>query len=185
MTEPIMTERAALARMAQGDESGLAWLIQKYTGYVSAIVWNILCSSLSRQDAEEVVADVFMTLWQYAKAPQPERVKGYLGRIARSRAIDRLRREKFDLSLEYDSLELSAASTEEQVLAQERKTLLHQALADMPPVYREIMIRHYYYCQSPTDIAADMGMKPDTVRQRLHRGRLFLREALQEGGIFS
>jgi RNA polymerase sigma-70 factor (ECF subfamily) len=185
MTEPIMTERTALARMAQGDESGLAWLIQTYTGYVSAIVWNILCPSLSRQDAEEVVADVFMTLWQYAKAPQPEKVKGYLGRIARSRAIDRLRREKFDLSLEYDSLEISADSTETVVLAQERKALLHKALADMPPVYREIMIRHYYYCQSTVAIAADMGMKPDTVRQRLRRGRLFLRESLQEGGIFS
>jgi RNA polymerase sigma-70 factor (ECF subfamily) len=183
MTEYALTEQSALERMAQGDEAGLAWCIQTYTGYVSAIVWNILGQHLTVQDAEEVVADVFVSLWQYCQNPQPNKLKAYLGRIARSRAIDRLRREKFTLSLEYDEVEFSTDSSETQVLAQEQKEQLRQALRDMPPVYQEIFIRHYYYCQSAVAIAAAMGIKPDTVRQRLRRGRMFLRQTLTEGGM--
>lgn len=182
-TESAMTEEEALALIAQNDSEGLAWFIQRYTPYVSAIVWNILGPYMTAQDAEEVVADVFVSLWQYGRNPSAAKIKAYLGRIARSRAIDRLRQHKFELNLEYDELEFSADSAETVILEREQKRLVRQALEDMPPIYREIFIRHYCYCQSAAGIAADMGLKPATVRQRLKRGRLFLRQYFTEGGI--
>lgn len=176
-----MTENDALALMRQNDAAGLSWFIHQYTPYVSAIVWNIVHPPLTAQDAEEIVADVFLTLWQYSEYPQPGKVKAYLGSITRSRAIDRLRGHKVELTLEYDALELPADGPEEFILSRETQTALRQALEDMGPLYREIFIRHYYYCQTTSAIARDMGLKPDLVRQRLKRGRDFLRHHLAKG----
>ena len=176
-----MNEKTALALLRQKDTAGLSWFITNYTGYVSAIVWNIVHPPLTAQDAEEIVADVFMTLWKYSDHPRDDRIKAYLGSIARSRAIDRLRSHKIELTLEYDALELPADGPEDAILSQETQTRLRQALEDMPPVYREIFIRHYYYCQPSAAIAKDMGLKPELVRQRLKRGRDLLRQHLTKG----
>lgn len=176
-----MTEEKALTLMCQRDAAGLSWFITRYTGYVSAIVWNIVGSHLTRQDAEEIVADVFLSLWQHCQYPQADRAKAYLGSIARSRAIDRLRKHRIEPALEYDRLELSADGPEEFILTQETRDRLHRALADMGPIYREIFIRHYYYYQTAAAIGKDMGLKADLVRQRLKRGRDFLRHYLTEG----
>ena len=176
-----MTEQEALALMRQNDAAGLSWFIHQYTPYVSAIVWNIVHPPLTAQDAEEIVADVFLTLWQYSKYPQPEKVKAYLGSIARSRSIDRLRRHKVELPLEYNALELPTEDPEEFILSRETQSRLRRALENMDSNYREIFIRHYYYCQTTSSIAKDMGLRPDLVRQRLKRGRDFLRQNLMTG----
>lgn len=176
-----MTEKDALALMRQNDAAGLTWFIYQYTPYVSAIVWNIVHPPLTAQDAEEIVADVFLTLWQYSAYPQPGKVKAYLGSITRSRAIDRLRSHRAELTLEFDAMELSAADPEEFLLSQETRLRLRQALEAMDPIYREIFIRHYYYCQTASAIAKDMKLRPDLVRQRLKRGRDLLRRQLTKG----
>lgn len=176
-----MTENDALALLRQKDSAGLSWFIHQYTPYVSAIVWNIVHPPLTAQDAEEIVADVFLTLWQYSEYPRPGKVKAYLGSITRSRAIDRLRRHKTELTLEYDVLELPAAGPEAVILSRETQTALHRAMEELAPEDREIFLRHYYYCQTSVSIAADMGLRPELVRQRLKRGRDFLRQHLVKG----
>ena len=177
-----MNESMALAQMRNGDEAGLIWFLQEYTPYVGAIVWSVLKDRLTQQDAEEVTADVFMTLWQYAQNPQAEKVKSYLGAIARSRAVDRLRKTGVPLDLEYDELELTTDSTERQVLVREGKRQLRQALEAMNPTDREIFIRHYYYGETASAIGNRLGMTSGAVRQRLKRGRDFLRQTLVKGG---
>ncbi len=179
-----MTEQEALILLRQKDAAGLSWFIRQYTPYVSAIVWNIVHPPLTAQDAEEIVADVFLSLWQHGQYPQPGKVKGYLGSIARSRAIDRLRAMKRELPLEDDVLELSVVNPEEVLLSRELQTRLQQALAEMGPLYREIFLRHYYYFEPAAAIARDMGLKPELVRQRLKRGRDFLRYHLGKGDEF-
>lgn len=176
-----MTENDALALLRQKDSAGLSWFIHQYTPYVSAIVWNIVHPPLTAQDAEEIVADVFLTLWQYSEYPQPGKVKAYLGSITRSRAIDRLRSHKIELSLEYDALELPADGPEAVILSQETQTALRSAMEELAPEDREIFLRHYYYCQTSAAIAGDMGLRPELVRQRLKRGRDFLRQHLTKG----
>lgn len=176
-----MTEDTALALIRQKDAAGLSWFIHRYTSYVSAIVWNIIHPPLSAQDAEEIVADVFLTLWKYGDYPRNGRVKAYLASIARSRAIDRLRSHKIELTLEYDQIEICSEDPEEHILTLESQRHLRRALEYMEPISREIFIRHYYYCQTTEAIGKDMGMKPEAVRQRLKRGRDFLRQHLTEG----
>ena len=173
-------ENAALALLREGNEMGLRWMIQRYTPYVGAIVRGVLGEKLTAQDAEEITSDVFLVLWQNRDKVRAGKVKGYLGAIARTKAIDRLRRAGGDVSLEDETLVISSDSPERAVLLRESKELLQQCLRSMKPVDREIILRYYYLCQKAPVIAQRMGMSREAVRQRLSRGREQLRRLFEE-----
>lgn len=175
-----MDEAKALAGLRRGDEKALEWLVSRYMAYVGAIVWNVVGGSLTVQDAEEIAADVFLTLWRNRERPRDGSLKSYLGAIARSRAIDRLRRETGQPKLEYDELDVTVDSPENNVLAWETRRTLLAAVDAMGPPDREIFLRRYYYGQSAPEIGRKLGMKPETVRQRLKRGRDLLRMVLMK-----
>ena len=175
-----MTENKALALIRIGDESGLRWIMQRYASYVGSIVGGIIGNRLTQQDVEEVAADVFMILWRNRAKPAEGKVKSYLAAIARSRSVDRLRRAGLEDALEYDRLEIAADGPEDEVLAREGKRTLLRVLQTMGPQDREIIVRHYYLRQTAPAIGQSLGMTPEAVRQRLKRGRDFLRRQMEK-----
>ena len=177
-----MDEKRALALLAKGKEEGLAWVMDAYGAYVGAVVWNILGRTMTAQDAEETVSDVFVTLWRNRAKPRPGQLKGYLGHIARSRAINKLRRAGGDLALEEDLLEMPGDGPEALAVGRERDEAVRRAVVSLGPPDSEIFVRHYYYCESAAQIGGRLGLTAEAVRQRLRRGRAKLRLILTEGG---
>ncbi len=176
-----MNEKRALALLREDRPGGLDWFIDKYTAYVSAIAWNILGRTMTAQDVEEVTADVFVTLWRNRTKPRSGQVKGYLGSLARSRAINKLRQAGADLDLEDDGIALPGPDPETLVTVRERDETVRRAVGAMAEPDREIFVRHYYYCQTAAEIGDLLHMPAATVRQRLKRGRDRLRNILTEG----
>lgn len=177
-----MDEHEALSALRRRDERALEWFIDRYAAYVGAVVANIIASSLSIADAEEVSADVFYTLWVNAKRIRPGKVKPYLAGVARNKAKERLRRCGAELPLEDDVLLLSEDLPERRLEAREQARFIRQAVLAMPQPEREIFFRYYYYCQPVARIAQEMALNPSTVKTRLHRGRQKLKETLTKGG---
>ena len=177
-----MTERHALALLREDRPGGLEWFIDRYTAYVSAIAWNILGRVMTAQDVEEVTSDAFVVLWKNREKARPGQIKGYLGQIARTRAINRLRQAEMDLELEEDALVLPGADPETLAEGRERDRIVREAVQAMGEPDREIFVRHYYYCQTAQQIARHVDLTPAAVRQRLKRGRDRLRDTLKEGG---
>ena len=62
-----MRDENAITKMRNKDPDGLRALMDRYIPYVSAIVWNILRTAMTVEDAEEVVSDVFLTAWDQAE----------------------------------------------------------------------------------------------------------------------
>lgn len=60
---------------------------------------------------------------------------------------------------------------------------LKDALDEIGEPDREIMIRHYYFCQSSTKIAEALDMKPKTVKTKILRAKDKLRKILTERGF--
>ena len=168
-----MTDAKALSKLQTGDQQALEWFIDRYSAYVGTIVNGILQDSMSRADVEEVSADVFVTLWKSAGKLLPLNLKAYLGRVARSLALRKLRERKQELPLNEDILIL-----EEDSLIEKLDRIVRDAVLSMPQPDREIFLRFYYYCQSVPMIAEKMDMNPSTVKTRLKRGRDKLREYL-------
>lgn len=184
MSNAAIRDDALIEALCRGDESALELIIERYTAYVWTVVWNIVRGRLDRSDAKGIVSDVFYTLWKNAPNIRPWRLKGYLASIARSRAVDALRRAKQELTLEEDIIEIPVSSPETAAMRQEEYAALRRAVESLPEPDREIFLRHYYLYQKVSDIAAVMDINVNTVKTKLRRGRDILRRELTEGGYF-
>lgn len=137
------------------------------------------------QDAEEVVSDAFLALWEHAGQIQPGKLRPWLGRVVRNRALNRLRELGGELPLEEELLELTpdgAPGPAELLEQEQRRELVHELLDALCPRDRAIFLRHYYYGQTTAEIGQALAMSPSTVKVRLHRGRKKLKELLSERG---
>lgn len=176
-----MNENTALELLRDGDEAALGWFIDRYTGYVTTIVNNMLLPHLAQSDAEEAVADVFLALWKNAARISPGGVRAYLGGIARNKSRDKLRSLRAEVPLEDDVLVISAPGPDEALTEREMHERTRLAVGSMCEPDREIFLRHYFYCQSVAEIALALDMNTNTVKTRLRRGREKLRRELTKG----
>lgn len=184
MPRVVTPDDRLVQEIREGDQAALARVIDRYTAYVSTIVWNIVQNRLTKADVEEIVSDVFLTLWRSADKVRKGKLKGYISVIARRRAVNALRQAKQDAPLEDDELPITAPGPEEETLRQTEYEALRQTVDELPEPDRTIFIRHYYYFQKTADIAAALDIQVNTVQKKLSRGRERLRRALSEGGYF-
>ena len=175
-----MTEAKALRQLQQGSADALKWFIGKYTPYVSTIIYNIIGSSMSNADVEEVASDVFFALWENADKINSGSVRGYLGSIARNKAKNKFRDAGFDLPLEEEMYISEELPLEEKYLEQELQAVVKKEVLLMTEPDREILLRYYYYCQSIPEISQEMGMTVANIKVRLHRARHTLKSTLTD-----
>lgn len=173
-----MREEKVIQKICDKDPDGLSALMDRYIPYVSTVVWNILRSAMTVQDAEEVVSDVFMAAWNQPEDLRPGKVKAWLGAVARHKAKNKLRELGQDLPLEEDILELPDISQFAFLERAEEKRLVRQAVDSLSPKDREIFLRHYYYAQQISEISREMRIPESTIKSRLRRGRMKLKEYL-------
>ena len=174
-----MKEERILWKMRRQDPSGLETLMDAYIPYVSTVVWNILRESMTKEDAEEVVSDVFLAAWAQAGELRFGAVKAWLGAVARNKAKNKLRQAGKTLPLEEDVLEIPDEFTPITLAEQaEERELVRRAVEDLGEPDREIFLRHYYYGQTISEIGDCMHLNESTVKTRLRRGRMRLKEML-------
>ena len=66
LREGRVDEAGALAALKKGDENALTWFMERYAAYAAAIINGIMLPRLTPADAEEALADVFVSLWRRA-----------------------------------------------------------------------------------------------------------------------
>lgn len=173
-----MTESKALRQLQQGSAEALKWFINKYTPYVSTVIYNIIGSAMSSADVEEVTSDVFFALWENAGKVNSGSVRGYLGSIARNKAKNKFREAGFDLPLDEELYISEDLPLEDQHIEKELQAAVRREVMAMTEPDREILLRYYYYYQPIPRIAREMGMTAANIKVRLHRARNALRSTL-------
>lgn len=87
-----MNDRKRLENLRRRKKYALEEIMEEYGGYVSLIVYNTMGNGTPKEDREEAVADVFISLWEKADVIGTDvYLKGYLAAMARNKARDRLR----------------------------------------------------------------------------------------------
>lgn len=179
-----MREEIALHKMQAGDPAGLQALMDRYIPYVSAVVWGILRGTMSPEDGEEVASDVFLAAWNQAGDLRAGHVKSWLAAVARNKAKNRLRQAGKTLPLEDDILKLPGwEDPVDQTQRAEERRMVQNAVDSLPREDREIFLRYYYYGQSVREVSQVMNLKEPTVKTRLRRGRIKLKEMLTGEGM--
>src|SRR5579864_5342751 len=145
-----------------------------------------------REDAEDTMQEVLLKSLPYLpKFDSPKALVVWLYKVAKNRCLMSRRRSKFapkeDLSLEAlmpDRQELRKlsggpdATPETALLRRENAQRLREAVQKLPSDYRLILVLHDMEELSDGDIAEITGLRPGTIRVRLHRARLFVRKEL-------
>jgi RNA polymerase sigma-70 factor (ECF subfamily) len=176
-------DRELLIRLQNHETDALEIAMKKYTGYVATIIYNKGQKRFAPMDVEEMTSDVFISLWEHAQSISSGRLKGWLSRVARNKAVDRLRQQQITLPLEDQPLAI-ADDLWEQMADAEKHDMIEQALGQLEPSLRELFYRYYILGETSQEIGHRMGIHPVTVRTRLLHGREKLRHILIEGGYF-
>lgn len=182
-----MNDRKALRDLRAGSQEALIWIMNKYGGYVSTIVWNIIGTTMSVYDAEEVVSDVFLALWNSSVAIRANSIKSYLAGIARNKAKMKLREFGHTVTLDCNFIELEVPNPEEEYEKKELSLLVKNAIDQIKEPDREILLRYYYYYQTMDTISSEMSINLSTVKTKIRRGkdsiRSYLLSILNNGGL--
>jgi RNA polymerase sigma-70 factor (ECF subfamily) len=179
-------EDAELLRaVARGDEAAFARVYDRYSPILLGLLLRIL---RSRAEAEDVLQEVFLQVWQQARAFDPTRGRPFtwLVTLARSRAIDRLRavdsRERAAQRSAEDAPPEGAspqAWADEEAIRAERAEAVRDALGELPEEQRQVLLLAYLEGMSQSEIAAAKNQPLGTVKTRTRAGLKKLSESLR------
>ncbi len=186
-----LTQKELIENVAVGDQQALASLYDATSRTVYGLLVRILSDAGA---AEEVLLDVYTQAWRQAASFDAGRGSpmAWLTTIARSRAIDRLRRGRAERehTEPLESVARTAASgddVEGGVRESETRAVVRAALDALSPEQREVIEMAYYGGYSHSEIAAAKGLPLGTVKTRTRLGMTRLRELLSaaraHGGI--
>ena len=174
-----------LRAVARGDEAAFARVYDRYAPILLGLMLRIL---RSRPEAEDVLQEVFLQVWQQARSFDPARGRAFtwLATLARSRAIDRLRavdsRERAAQRSAEDGRAPASGShgwADEEAVRAERAEAVRAALAELPEEQRQVLVLAYLDGMSQSEIAAAKNQPLGTVKTRTRTGLRKLSDALR------
>lgn len=179
-TEPVDHAAELLARIAGGDKAAFAELYDMLSGRAFGLILRVL---VDRSQAEEVLQEVFLELWQSASRFAPNRGQGraWVLTIAHRRAVDRVRssqaRADRDVRAGFRNIDVAHDGVSEEVELRIEGERVAATLAELPEAQREALTLAYYGGYSQREIAAMTGAPLGTVKTRMRDGLSRLRVA--------
>lgn len=172
------------------DESALAAVSQKYERYCKTIATNIVGSST---DAEECFNDVLLAVWNSIPPNKPPELRTYMGKIARTIAIDKLRSETAqkrggkDMKHIIDELTELVSDYSVEAIAEQHELIaeINAYLKHLTERKRKVFILRYWYCCEASEISAVTGLTEANVYNILKRERKKLLEYLKKRGVMN
>ena len=188
---PVALDDAALgaliARIGQHEDKALAALYDATASRVFGLVGRIVVDNAL---AEEVVEDTFWQVWRQAVRFDADRGRPltWLLAMARSRAIDALRKRERRAMVPLEDEELASLCDEDGagppdlLAATHGQHLLHRALAALEAQPRQLIALAFFRGLTHEEIAACTGLPLGTVKSQIRRSLQALRQWLAEAG---
>jgi len=196
-----LAQEELLARLKRGDEQALVDLADEFGTKIYQLAFRYL---RNKEDAEEVTQDVLFKVYRKVDAFRGDAaLSSWIYRITFNAAMSRLRTAKYQRSQD-DDRNMAAADTDlhgdtprakdvadwsdladEQVLRSQLRTRVMRAILALPAIYRAPVMLRDIQGMSTEEASAVLHVKDQTLKSRLHRGRLILRKQLADfaGGI--
>lgn len=181
-------ERELMRRIAEQDEAALAALYDRYSSLLFGLVLRIV---KERQEAEDLLQDIFLQVWEKAPAFDHNRghLYGWLVTLSRNRSIDRIR-QKQSLNRRHRKLEEGTALEEPLqqnahnpfalVVALEKASQVRDALQHLPQEQKDVIMLAYFGGYSQSEVAHLLDVPLGTVKTRTRQGMRKLHTMLRE-----
>ena len=192
-------DAALIERLQSGDDRALGDLADVYGGKIFQLAFRYL---RNKEDAEEITQDVLFKVYRKVGAFRGDAaLSSWIYRITFNTAMSRLRTAKYqrtqteELTLTaYDGDETGSSSydvadwsdmADEHVLRSELRKRVFAAILALPAIYRAPVMLRDIQGMSTEEASERLRVKDQTLKSRLHRGRLILRRQLADfaGGL--
>ena len=184
------TEKELIGRMQSGDTTAVSDLSTTYGPRIHQLAFRYL---KNWEDAEEVTQDVLMKVHRKIDAFRGDAaLSSWIYRITFNTAMSRLRTTRYSRPLEVQAPDQGdverpiaepadwTSLADDRILRGEMRDRLIEGLQQLPEVYRTPVILRDIQGLSTEEASVVLRVKPQTLKSRLHRGRLILREHLSD-----
>ena len=195
-------DQELLTRLKSGDERALADLSDAYSSKIYQLAFRYL---RNKEDAEEITQDVLFKVYRKVDAFRGDaQLSSWIYRITFNAAMSRLRTARYQRA-QADDRRAAAATEEdgsstpsrtpdvadwsdmadERVLRSQLRQRVFSAILALPAIYRAPVMLRDIQGMSTEEASAMLKVKDQTLKSRLHRGRLILRKQLADfaGGL--
>ncbi len=195
-------DQELLARLQAGDERALADLSDAYSSKIYQLAFRYL---RNKEDAEEITQDVLFKVYRKVDAFRGDaQLSSWIYRITFNAAMSRLRTARYQRAQaedrraaavqEGDGLDAQPRTpdvadwsdlADERVLRTQLRQRVFRAILALPAIYRAPVMLRDIQGMSTEEASAVLKVKDQTLKSRLHRGRLILRKQLTDfaGGL--
>ncbi len=198
MREP-RTDQELLERLRLQDETAIRDVAEAYGSKIYQLAFRYL---RNKEDAEEITQDVLFKVYRKAEAFRGDAaLSSWIYRITFNAAMSRLRTAKYQRTQVEDSpIALNDADetvmphreladwsdlADERVFRSQLRRRVFSAILALPAIYRAPVMLRDIQGMSTEEASAVLKVKDQTLKSRLHRGRLILRKQLADfaGGL--
>jgi len=173
---PVQTELELIEQAQQGDRGAFGELVRRHRQGTINVVYR-MCGDAHL--AEEAAQEAFIRAWTHLPRYKPQSpFRNWLYRIATNVAVDTLRSQKETVDVESAYLANTSQGPEEIAETQERGERVREAVLELPPASRAVIVLREYEGLSYREIADTLGIPMGTVMSRLNYARGLLRESL-------
>jgi RNA polymerase sigma-70 factor (ECF subfamily) len=184
-----------IARLQAGDEEAVKELAERYSHRIFQMA---LRHMKNRQDAEEVTQDVLMKVCRkIGRFRGDAALSSWIYRITFNTAMSRLRGHRAERAADQERDRTQTARRlgeerpvprqqvdwsrmpDEELLRSQMREAVAAALAEIPEIYRVPVVLRDIEGLSTEEASTRLNVKDQTLKSRLHRGRLLLRERLE------
>lgn len=199
MREP--NQEVLLERLKRGDEQAMAELAETYSSKIYQLAFRYL---RNKEDAEEITQDVLFKVYRKVGAFRGDAaLSSWIYRITFNAAMSRLRTARYQRTQDEERQqqaqnadgELIASAraevadwsnmADETILRSQLRRRVMSAINALPAIYRAPVMLRDIQGMSTEEASAVLNVKDQTLKSRLHRGRLILRKQLADfaGGL--
>ncbi len=196
----MSTSHDLLTRLQAGEERALADLSDAYRTKIFQLAFRYL---RNREDAEEITQDVLYKVYRNVGAFRGDAaLSSWIYRITFNAAMSRLRTAEYQQAQRVRDAERRASAdgdapagprdvadwtnlADEQVFRSQLRSRVFNAILALPAIYRAPVMLRDVQGMSTEEASAVLHVKDQTLKSRLHRGRMILRKQLAEfaGGL--
>ena len=196
----LQTDKQILARLRAGEETAIADLSEVYGARICQLAFRYL---RNKEDAEEISQDVLLKVFRNADSFRGDAaLSSWIYRITFNAAMSRLRTARYQRSRAEEQAfgtndggdpsqrrphEVADWSdmADERVFRSQLRQRVFRAILALPAIYRAPVMLRDIQGMSTEEASAMLQVKNQTLKSRLHRGRLILRRQLADfaGGL--
>ena len=184
---PLDPEEALLLRRIREDDlDAFEQFFARYRGQVYATAYAVIGE---RQAAEEVLQDTFAKAYEWRRRLRPDASPlPWLHRVALNFSYTRVGRRRLPWEPISEAVARLVRDREtgpaDNAEREELRSIVRDGIAALPPKHRGVIILFYLHGQSINETAQILGIRPGTVKSRLHFGLRSLRSHLEDDRRF-